>query len=522
MKLFLILFIQVLLSSPLLAVNVKDYGAMGDGKTDDTRAIMKAVSALQVLSTNGFNNGYKPSVYIGGSEDLYFPFGSYLISSSIKLGHYVRVRGENAILTTFSGKNELTAFNLIGWHCDISGIQFANFKVAVSIDTKNLDTGQITIRDCKFVDNAVAISLNAQSSITNITESNFYGNKIALDIIHGDKVFLNKCWITSGRLSGQNPAQIINRAVFHMDDVLLVPAVNLKNTIEAAWINNYGTVSCNLVRQGGEPGAMCLINNFSEAKLKYPIIPSSITVMNTDSYAADENDGKFFTPAAIRLFAIPNQIYLQNIRGMVDAYLINFTRDTKTTWSKKLMDYPKSSEFIKITVADIVGGRKFDNKLYLPDNLLPYIAADKELNTKAAQNHDKKPKVGNRSNSPNQINSFLQEVSINDIYANYLINYHGNPNVQGSGNYHGGFVGVFRINGIYQKGKVSHQLVLTEAFNKVGNKEANEKDFEVDFYWKVNGSKIKDADVLDYTVVFHFKSSTAAETFNLINLDLLK
>ena len=102
MKLFLILFIQVLLSSPLLAVNVKDYGAMGDGKTDDTRAIMKAVSALQVLSTNGFNNGYKPSVYIGGSEDLYFPFGSYLISSSIKLGHYVRVRGENAILTTFS------------------------------------------------------------------------------------------------------------------------------------------------------------------------------------------------------------------------------------------------------------------------------------------------------------------------------------------------------------------------------------------------------------------------------------
>ena len=522
MKLFLILFIQVILSSSLIAVNVKDYGAMGDGKTDDTGAIMKAVSALQVISTNGFNNGYKPSVYIGGSEDLYFPLGSYLISSSIKLGHYVRVRGENAILSTFSGKNELIAFDAVGWQCHISGLQFANFKVAIKIDNQNLDAGQVTIKDCKFIDNQNAISLNAKSSITNISESNFYGNKIALDITHGDKVFLNKCWITSGRLSGQNPAQIINRAVFHMDDVLLVPAINLKNTIEAAWINNYGTVSCNLIRQGGEPGSMCLINNFSEAKLKYPIIPSSISVTNTDSYAGDENDGKFFTPAAIRLFAIPNQIYLQNIRGMVDAFLINFTRDKKSSWSKKLVDYPKSNEFIKITVSDIVGARKFDNKLYIPDNMLSYIAIDKDLHEKASQNIEKKPKIGNRSKSLNQINSFMQEVSINDIYANYLINFHGNPNVEGSGNYHGGFVGVFRINGIYHKGKVSHQLVMTEVLNKVGNKDANEKDFEVDWYWKITGTKIKDADLQDYSVVFKYKNSTAAESFNLINLDLLK
>jgi len=520
-KQFLI-YLLVLISNSIIAINVKDFGAKGDGKTDDTQAILRAINALKTISTNNFNNGYKPSIYIGGSEDLYFPFGIYFISSSIKIGHYVRLKGENSIITTFSGKNELTCLDLVGWQCTISGFQFANFKIAIKIDNQNLDAGQITIRDCKFVDNELAISLNAQSSITNITESNFYGNKVCLDIINGDKVLLNKSWITSGKMSGLNPAQIINRAVLHFDEMLLVPTINQKNTEEAAWINNYGTVSCNLVRQGGEPGAMCLINNFSEASLHYPIIPNSITVMNSDSYAGDENDGKFFTPAVIRVFALPNQIYLQNIRGMVDCYLVNFTRNTKSNWNKKIESYPKSSEFIKITMSEISGARKFDNKLFIPDKLLKFIATDKNMNERAAQNIESKPIVKQRDNNSNKNNEFIQEVNITDINANYLLNFHSNPNVGGSGSYHGGYIGVFRINGIFFRGKVSHQLVMSELFNKVGNREANEKDFEVDYYWKATGNKIKDLNQNDNTIIFKFKSSTASESFNLINLDLLR
>ena len=43
-------------------INVKDYGAVGDGKHDDTKAIKKALEA---------------------GDDIYFPKGTYLISDSI-------------------------------------------------------------------------------------------------------------------------------------------------------------------------------------------------------------------------------------------------------------------------------------------------------------------------------------------------------------------------------------------------------------------------------------------------------
>lgn len=65
--------------------NVKDYGAVGDGRTDDTAAIQRAISE---------GNRCAPGVCESSTTTpavVYFPAGTYLITSSIIDYYYTQV-----------------------------------------------------------------------------------------------------------------------------------------------------------------------------------------------------------------------------------------------------------------------------------------------------------------------------------------------------------------------------------------------------------------------------------------------
>lgn len=67
-------------------VNVRDFGAKGDGQSDDTAAITRAL-----------NNAYAYSSTIGGIDmhrTVYFPAGFYLVSDIIKIPPFVRIQGD--------------------------------------------------------------------------------------------------------------------------------------------------------------------------------------------------------------------------------------------------------------------------------------------------------------------------------------------------------------------------------------------------------------------------------------------
>ena len=66
--------------------NVKDYGAKGDGVTDDTAAIQKAM-------TDGGRCGANCGASTIHPATLYFPSGSYLISSSIIMYYNTEMLG---------------------------------------------------------------------------------------------------------------------------------------------------------------------------------------------------------------------------------------------------------------------------------------------------------------------------------------------------------------------------------------------------------------------------------------------
>jgi len=76
----------------MLVYNVKDYGATGNGTTDDTVAIQAAYNAATT------NHGY-----YGNGATVFFPPGTYLVSSTIHIGTFATNSAQTCINTLGSG-----------------------------------------------------------------------------------------------------------------------------------------------------------------------------------------------------------------------------------------------------------------------------------------------------------------------------------------------------------------------------------------------------------------------------------
>jgi hypothetical protein len=132
-------------------ISVKNYGAMGDGYTDDTLAIQSAIS----IST--INNSI-----------IYFPSGTYYITQSITLPDNTTIIGQGATKSILCGPGNHNGF-ILNNNNYIAHISFTQWLHALNISNIN-GTSNISIIDCKFYNNsgrAVAVS-NSNLSINNV------------------------------------------------------------------------------------------------------------------------------------------------------------------------------------------------------------------------------------------------------------------------------------------------------------------------------------------------------------------
>jgi glucan 1,3-beta-glucosidase len=81
--------------------NVKDYGAMGDGTTDDTDAINKAISDAASGNARCGNDPYCDSSTTTPAI-VYFPSGNYLVSKPIVMYYYTQLIGNANELPTLT------------------------------------------------------------------------------------------------------------------------------------------------------------------------------------------------------------------------------------------------------------------------------------------------------------------------------------------------------------------------------------------------------------------------------------
>ena len=106
-------------------VSVKEFGAKGDGVTDDTTAIQNAINSL---SDGGM---------------VYFPKGKYkLLNTLISLDN-ISFRGEQAVLQGDGTKTLVSAGN----NNYFEGIQFENCTIAVNANSKK----NVSFNRCKFI-----------------------------------------------------------------------------------------------------------------------------------------------------------------------------------------------------------------------------------------------------------------------------------------------------------------------------------------------------------------------------------
>lgn len=203
-------------------VNVKDYGAVGDGVTIDNTFINNAIDEI---STNG-----------GGI--LYIPPGTYLIGSPIVLKDNVKILGDNAIIKAkdnYSNTYVIQAFG--GNNIEIDGLIIDGNKDNTNNLVKNFfKARKLIIRNCEF---------------KNFNEYNPIQVHDSFDVYILDNIVHDSQNCDCIAVSGSDRVKIDGNHVYNFDDTGIVSAAGSTNV----------TITNNIIQRGtntGKANAQCI------------------------------------------------------------------------------------------------------------------------------------------------------------------------------------------------------------------------------------------------------------------------
>ena len=160
-------------AAPLLAavsLNVRDFGAVGDGVHDDTLAIQKAADALYpgettkarrdiILLARDLGRGGK---YDGASGEVFFPKGVYRVTGPVKFFWCVNVRGEKGTVIRNDTKDQDTFYFHLGLRVRLDSLAFEGGYIQVRQWTRNLSDAILFVSGCSF-SNAAGTGLVSDS-----------------------------------------------------------------------------------------------------------------------------------------------------------------------------------------------------------------------------------------------------------------------------------------------------------------------------------------------------------------------
>ncbi len=324
---------------PLAAdpVNVRDFGAVGDGEHDDTAAIRRAFKAV-----GGISAKYPGTAYYHEMRPVVFPYGRYRISDSIEINN-TTIRGEGAVIEQTDPQKPIFEF-AAAWRLRISGFTFLSGKHHLQLSNPNIDSGWIVVEDCRFYGSrSASIHLYVQSTNLTIRDCTWLQCMQVLDN-RCDQAVIRDSWITT-HSDMRDMAAIEHRAGrLTIQNLCGVPLVNGQ---DQRWIDNHSTEWLSLIqcRFGGEGGGFTPVVNFAKARnqtlgsmiyirdsllcavgnrqrqcvVYCEEIPNSIVVRDCNTYVPIVRVRESIDPATY-FAGVPRQMIRFDVRGNCNAY----------------------------------------------------------------------------------------------------------------------------------------------------------------------------------------------------------
>lgn len=286
-------------------VNVEDYGAVGDGVTDDTEAFRAAYQ-----ETVNRKISSQSTVFDYSSPALYAPGGKrYRITGSITNASEVN---DSASGFTFvsdmaildGGQGTFNFFEL-RTNCSFFGVNFQGGGRVGYIQSGNSDSARFNFNSCGAQNQTVEFlgsDDNSRSSIVNVNLCKLYqvngadGGPLISTLRVDQANFINN-WIYYGGTGV--PFDFANDTT-NFKDNLCVPNYLLSPETQRAWFKNYMNLSVSGNRFGAEGGGCTLVEQYGDAYndgSEY-----SLLVEGNKIYASNDTPFKFYgLPSVVRI-----------------------------------------------------------------------------------------------------------------------------------------------------------------------------------------------------------------------------
>jgi hypothetical protein len=277
-------------------LNVKDFGAIGNGGADDTQALQAAFDAQR-----------QPPYH-----KVYFPQGHYKISDTVRM-YSPNLYTEGATITQTDPTKDIFYIEH-AWRGRVANFTFNGGKKQLNMRNIRVDQGLLFVDHCSFNKSTdFAIYMEERSNPMHLMVQDCHFNQCA-QVLHTvcDWTTFTGGWITTAWM--ENRAAIEHRgAKLLLENVVGVPLVTGRDD---RWIDNYGSLTCRNVRFGGEFGGMTPVWNYSRA-----------LVLMEDCYIGAQGSGKM---AAVWCEEIPGHFAIRDCTLTVPPLMLSPKIDLKT------------------------------------------------------------------------------------------------------------------------------------------------------------------------------------------------